>query len=83
MEELRIKLRIVESKRAEDLERLRALESQVRDAEDLKRIQDVAHGASSFGPELLLHDFLTCASSQPRCRRVQIQARPSTRPSSV
>lgn len=37
MEEMRIKLRVLESKRAEEVEKLRALEGQVREVDDLKR----------------------------------------------
>lgn len=37
MEELKIKLRILEGKRADEVEKLRALEGQVREVDDLKR----------------------------------------------
>ena len=58
MEELRIKLRVIEGKRAEELERLRALEIQVREADDLKREHSVMQSAFT-----LLLPVIVCAES--------------------
>jgi hypothetical protein len=58
LEELRIKLRVIEGKRAEELERLRALEIQVREADDLKREHSVMQSAFT-----LLLPVIVCAES--------------------